>query len=141
MSKDWVQDMSDLHKKFGVKEIVQKFDQKKLHQFLKFRLQCLDEELDEAWHALDNDETAPEEIVDAIIDLCVFAVGTLDLFEVDGHIAWDEVYRANITKELGIKEGRPNPYGLPDLRKPEGWQAPSHEENHGLLPKAFSDVQ
>ena len=36
-------------------------------------------------------------------------------------------------KEPGIKEGRPNPLGLPDLKKPEGWTAPEHTTNHGKL--------
>jgi len=38
-----------------------------------------------------------------------------------------------MTKEVGIKASRPNPLGLPDLIKPEGWQPPSHQGNHGLL--------
>ena len=33
--------------------------------------------------------------------------------------------------EIGVKPERPNPLGLPDLIKPEGWEAPSHEGNHG----------
>ena len=37
------------------------------------------------------------------------------------------------SKEVGRKETRPNPLGLPDLVKPEGWEAPSHEGNHGKL--------
>jgi hypothetical protein len=40
-----------------------------------------------------------------------------------------------MNKEVGIKPSRPNPLGLPDLIKPEGWTPPSHEGNHGLLSK------
>ena len=36
-------------------------------------------------------------------------------------------------KEVGRKETIPNPLGLPDLVKQEGWEAPSHEGNHGKL--------
>ena len=36
-------------------------------------------------------------------------------------------------KNVGVKSTRPNPLGLPDLIKPVGWEAPSHEDNHGLL--------
>ena len=69
--------------------------------------------------------------MDGLIDLCVFAVGTLDVFNVDANDAWDRVYQANIAKDVGVKEGRPNPFGLPDLIKPAGWKAPSHDGNHG----------
>ena len=75
-----------------------------------------------------------EEIVDGLIDLCVVAIGTLDAFGVDANKAWNEVLKANLSKEVGIKPERPNPLGLPDLVKPEGWQAPNHEDNHGKFP-------
>jgi hypothetical protein len=52
-------------------------------------------------------------------------------------MAWNKVYEANAAKDVGVKEGRPNPFGLPDLIKPEGWVAPSHEGNHGDLEKAL----
>ena len=38
-----------------------------------------------------------------------------------------------MAKEVGVKEERPNPLGLPDLVKPEGWVNPSHSGNHGIL--------
>ena len=78
-----------------------------------------------------------EEIVDGLIDLCVVAIGTLDAFGVDAHKAWDEVLKANMNKEVGEKPERPNPLGLPDLVKPKGWKAPSHEGNHGCLDYTF----
>ena len=69
--------------------------------------------------------------------VCVFAIGTLDVFGVDAHKAWNAVYEANMSKSPGVKEGRPNPFGLPDLIKPDGWTAPSHEDNHGDFPNAL----
>ena len=69
--------------------------------------------------------------------MCVFAIGTLDVFGVDATAAWQKVYNANMEKSVGVKEGRPNPFGLPDLMKPDGWVAPSHEGNHGDLKKAL----
>jgi len=69
--------------------------------------------------------------------MCVFAIGTLDVFGVDANAAWDKVYQANMAKNVGIKEGRPNKFGLPDLIKPAGWVAPSHTGNHGDLSKAL----
>ena len=78
-------------------------------------------------------EDNKEEIVDALIDLCVVAIGTLDLFEVNPYNAWNEVFDANMNKNPGVKASRPNPLGLPDLIKPEGWVAPSHKNNIGTL--------
>jgi Phosphoribosyl-ATP pyrophosphohydrolase len=129
MSNDWVQDIEDMHTKYGVNEKVRQFDKEKLKQFLEFRVRFLEEELNELKENIDN----PEEVVDALIDLCVVAIGTLDAFEVNAYRAWNEVHNANMKKQVGIKKNRPNPLGLPDLIKPEGWRAPSHEYNHGLL--------
>jgi len=138
MSKDWVKDMNEMHRKFGVHEWVSKeerSDWNKLAKFMQFRIAMMQEELDETKQAVSDQNQ--EEIVDGIIDLCVFAIGTLDVFGIDAHKAWDEVYRANMSKEVGVKESRPNPLGLPDLIKPEGWEGPSHEGNHGNLSDAI----
>ena len=78
-----------------------------------------------------------KKIVDGIIDMCVFAIGTLEVFGVDANKAWDQVLKANMSKEVGIKEGRPNPLGLPDLVKPEGWKGPTHKGNHGNITDSF----
>ena len=91
----------------------------------------MQEELGEM--AVACDEKNPEEVVDALIDLCVVAIGTLDAFGIDANEAWNEVHSANMAKEPGVKESRPNPLGLPDLIKPEGWTGPDHDGNHGYL--------
>jgi len=136
MSKDWPQDIHDMHTKFGVRDAVQKFDSVMLRTFLRFRLDFLHEELGETEKAAQSGiPLDPEEVVDGLIDLCVVAIGTLDALGVDPHEAWDEVHKANMTKEVGVKESRPNPLGLPDLIKPEGWVGPSHDGNYGYLPR------
>jgi predicted HAD superfamily Cof-like phosphohydrolase len=129
MSKNWVQDINDMHTKYGVHESVKGMDSDKLAKYLQFRVDFLQEELDE----LKANTKNPEEIVDALIDLCVVAIGTLDAFNVDAYRAWDEVHRANMQKEVGVKATRPNPLGLPDLIKPDGWEGPEHTANYGLL--------
>jgi len=131
MSRDWVKDIWRMHKHYGVHPVVESMDADTLKKFLEFRVNFLQEELDELKANKDN----PEEIVDALIDLCVVAIGTLDGFAVDSHAAWDAVLEANMNKTPGVKATRPNPLGLPDLIKPEGWTAPSHAGNHGLLTK------
>lgn len=141
MSTNWVSDIEDMHDKYGVINWVNRkaaegdFDS--LKEFLKFRIKFLEEELAETKKAVEQND--PEEIVDGLIDLCVVAIGTLDAFKVDGYEAWNEVHRANMEKKVGVKESRPNPLGLPDLIKPEGWVAPNHDNNHGLL-KRMCDV-
>ncbi len=127
---DWPDDMHKMHDKYGAHEVVEKFDSEKLTKFLEFRANFLQEELDELKTA-----TNPDDVVDALIDLCVVAIGTLDLFKVDSHESWNRVWLSNLAKEVGVKASRPNPLGLPDLVKPEGWKAPTHADNVGLLAK------
>jgi len=134
---DWANDIYMMHNKFGVKEWFEanKDNKDLMDKYLRFRLSMCKEELDETLAAVATKD--PEEIVDGLIDLCVFAIGTLDVFGVDAHKAWDVVYEANMSKSPGVKEGRPNPFGLPDLIKPDGWTAPTHEDNHGDFPNAL----
>ena len=149
---DWANDIYMMHQKFGVKEWFEanKDNKELMKKYLAFRLNMCLEELLETGEAADLElaisenrkfsfigdveKTDPEEIVDGLIDLCVFAIGTLDVFGVDANEAWDRVYAANMNKNVGVKEGRPNPFGLPDLIKPEGWTAPNHKGNHGDFP-------
>ena len=126
MSENWVNDIKDMHHKFGVHDWFQKNRNNKelMQTYLRFRLDMVEEELNETRAAINSKD--PEEIVDGLIDLCVFAIGTLDVFGVDAGVAWNEIYSANMAKNVGVKPGRPNPFGLPDLIKPDGWIGPSH---------------
>lgn len=133
MSSNWVRDIAQMHAKYGVNEKVNEFDKENLKEFARFRINFLEEELNE----LKSARTA-EDVVDALIDLCVVAIGTLDAFGIDSKKAWNRVHNANMKKEVGIKESRPNPLGLPDLVKPNGWRSPSHKNNIGLLEKLFN---
>jgi UDP:flavonoid glycosyltransferase YjiC (YdhE family) len=133
---DWANDIYMMHNKFGVRDwfLANKDNKELMDKYLRFRLSMCKEELEETMDAIEAKD--PEEIVDGLIDMCVFAIGTLDVFGVDANAAWDKVYMANVAKDVGVKEGRPNPFGLPDLVKPKGWTAPSHEGNHGDLKNA-----
>ena len=148
---DCFSDLRQMHTKFKVHDWFEanKDNKELMAKYLTFRLNmCLEELLETAEAAglcLSDDDhdgvgfirntnkVDPEEVVDGLIDLCVFAIGTLDVFDVDGGKAWVAVHNANMAKKPGVKEGRPNPFGLPDLLKPEGWTAPSHEGNHGSI--------
>lgn len=154
---DIIGDIEEMHSKFRVREIVETFDNAKLLAWLEFRLKFLQEELDEGLKALGELKSlqevtsgdramdahaaikASDDLVDSMIDLIVVATGTLDGLQVDSDTAWNRVHTANMQKEPGIKASRPNPLGLPDLIKPEGWQAPSHADNIGLLERLVPD--
>ena len=127
----WATHMAMMHHQFDVDKSIAKMDKDTLRKFLKFRAGCIQEEVDELHHAISGKDIDAEETVDALIDIWVFAIGTLDLFGVDADKAWKEVFDANMAKEVGIKKERPNPYGLPDLIKPDDWEPPCHEDNHG----------
>jgi len=132
MSNNWVKDINKMHKKYGVHKWV-KNNPGSYRDYLSFRIKFIQEELDELKQAeLHRDN---EEVVDALIDICVVAIGTLDAFDVNAYEAWDEVFKANMNKFVGKKKERPNPLGLPDLDKPADWVPPSHIGNHGKLPK------
>lgn len=105
---------------------------KRLRDFWFFRLNFLEEELDETTLA----KTAGD-AVDGLIDLIVVAVGTLEAFGVDGPEAWRRVQVANMAKVAGVNPKRENPFGLPDLVKPEGWKAPTHADLTGLLARVL----
>jgi len=137
---DWANDIYMMHNKFGVRDWFEENKDNKdlIRKYLMFRLMMCQEELSETLTAYNNGDA--EEIVDGLIDLCVFAIGTLDVFGVDANDAWDRVYNANMAKSPGIKPGRPNPFGLPDLLKPAGWTSPTHNGNHGDFEKALDTI-
>lgn len=138
---DWVKDLNDMHVHYGFHKKLEGIDKELLKKYLKFRIDFLQEEVNEMNAAYEtDDEKSAEDVVDALIDLCVVAIGTLDLYGVDAHKAWREVRKANMNKRVGVKESRPNPFGLPDLIKPEGWRAPKHGKNVGKLAEVFDKL-
>ena len=67
--------------------------------------------------------------VDALIDLCYFAVGglvKLGLDEDQAQDCFDAVHRANMTKKPGIKDTRPNDGSIVDAIKDENFQDPTN---------------
>jgi predicted HAD superfamily Cof-like phosphohydrolase len=133
----WPADIADMHSKFKVNEVVRNLSPEQLKTYLKFRLDMVREEVNEAHDAYDKKDA--DGVVDALIDCIVFAIGTLDAFEIDAYTAWNAVHQANMVKEPGVKPGRPNPYGFPDLIKPAGWTAPTHVDNVGMISAALKD--
>ena len=125
-------DVHWMHVYFEHSNAFDKLDADKLKKLLAFRLAFLDEELRETRNAESADE-----VVDGLIDLIVVAIGTLDAFQVDVEKAWKCVHQANMSKASAVNPNRPNEFGLPDLIKPPGWQAPCHKDNTGRLKEIF----
>jgi hypothetical protein len=120
-------DLRRMHDKFG-------FSQKPISkQQMKARLDFIQEELDEAYEALDDNHA--DDFVDANIDIIVVAIGNLDQANVNGWLAWDIVHGANMSKVIGTHSKRPEM--KQDLVKPEGWVKPNHSNNVGSLVNIF----
>jgi predicted HAD superfamily Cof-like phosphohydrolase len=124
-------DMANMHNHYGFK--LDHFTPQQLREFLNFRIDFLAEELQEL-----QDAKTADDAVDALVDLCVIAIGTLQLYGVDAALAWNRVLEANMKKEVGVKTTRPQAGDLPDLVKPAGWTAPQHADNVGLLSKIYN---
>lgn len=85
----------------------------------EFRLKAMLEELDEYRDA----ETLEEEL-DALVDLIIFALGTIDRQGLPFTHAFDVVIKANMQKQLGPNTGKDRGEFRLDLVKPLGWKAP-----------------
>lgn len=130
---DWVSCLEQLHAKFGdMPAIVKSWPAEQQNRFFQFRKDFIREELVELY-----DADTPAQAVDAIIDMIVVGIGTLHAFGVNARKAWALVHAANMAKSPGTNPRRVNPFGLPDLIKPEGWVAPDHSDNVGTLKEVF----
>lgn len=104
--------VDSMHEKFGISSKFIEFSKEEK----KFRIACLLEEVEE-YKVADN----PEEELDALVDLIVFALGTVE------RQGWNEVFieafqrvmYANMNKLLGPNTKRGG-FAL-DLKKPDGW--------------------
>ena len=81
------------------------------------------------------DEDA-EEIVDALGDIAWLCIKLMYQLEVDPEKVFNEIGKANLSKERGVKPGREQSGGF-DVIKPKGWKAPNHSNNHGRLDEIF----
>lgn len=129
-----IEDTKQLSDKFGLQEYIRQLSPGNRKKYLEFRMNLLSEEFYEGRTALKYAEC--DEFVDAMIDISVIALGTLQHFGVDIETAWRRVHEANMSKQKGDKPGRNNG-GMPDLMKPEGWIAPEHKDNIGELHATF----
>ena len=113
-------DIAEMHDKFWSNvELKPSVNNKKA---LLARADFMQEELDEFRRAVTNGDFLEE--IDALIDITVVAKGTAVMMGLRWERHWDEVYRANMEKEVGKNIKRPEmPF---DLVKPSGWMGPDH---------------
>jgi predicted HAD superfamily Cof-like phosphohydrolase len=111
-----VEDVRTFHKKFDIlsNDKPAMLTKRKLQE----RIECMQEELDEFKKAV-NEQNFLEQ-ADALIDLVYFAKGTAVMMGLPWAALWDDVQRANLSKERGVgKRGH-----AVVMIKPEGWQGP-----------------
>ena len=78
---DWPHDISRMHSKFGVHDWLDESSPEKRKELMKLRMRMLTEEYAETMNAYLQGDA--EEVIDGLIDLCVIAIGTLDIAGVD----------------------------------------------------------
>ena len=91
-------------------------------QTLKARADFIQEELDELKQNIEHGNYL--EIIDALVDIVVVAKGTAVIMGIRWKYHWDEVHRANMMKQVGNNDKRPDL--KQDLIKPPGWYGPDH---------------
>ncbi len=130
------EDIQLMHAHYGVTKFIESADIQTKKHYLDFRLGFIKEEYTELVKAYQTKDS--NELVDALIDILVVTIGTLDTLGIDIDKAWDDVYKANMSKVIGENKKRTYKMeGLPDLVKPEGWTAPDHTNNTGDLDEIF----
>ena len=96
---------------------------KKLNELLEFRTKFLDEELDEFKKGIAEGDIAQQ--ADALVDLVYVALGTAHMLGLPWDQLWDDVQRANMTKERAAADGSNSKRGSDlDVIKPAGWVGP-----------------
>lgn len=114
------QDIADFHEKFGLE--MPKRPSALSAEMLQFRIKFLQEELDE--YIKSSEEGDLEGQFDALIDLVYVAMGTAYLQGFPWKEGWDEVQRANISKERATTAGQSKRGTSLDVIKPPGWIPP-----------------
>jgi predicted HAD superfamily Cof-like phosphohydrolase len=91
-------------------------------ELMEFRIGFLKEELDEFIEASETMDHAG--MADALIDLVYVAMGTAHMFGYPWDKLWDDVQRANMSKERATEATQSARGTTYDVIKPAGWQPP-----------------
>lgn len=122
-------DVGDFHEKFGLHNTTHHpagpTGAEEDVELLWFRIKFMQEELDEFIKASGEDDHV--EMFDALLDLVYVAMGTAHLLGYPWKQGWDEIQRANMTKERAATDGSNSKRGSSfDVVKPAGWVGPIH---------------
>ena len=88
--------ITKMHKHYDMQQIGEDVTHQK--DFLKFRKDFLQEEIDELTLAIDSNDA--DDVVDSIINLLFVGITTLDLLGVDVNKAWKEVFGCEHEQDL-----------------------------------------
>lgn len=133
-----IDDVAEFHDRFGIK--TPGHADFMPQDVFNFRLDFMKEELEEftvahccgqAENAHRHNPTAFIDAVDGILDLVYVAFGTLLLMGLPPEViqaCWDDVQRANMTKERAQSSDDPRSKRghMLDVVKPDGWMPPNH---------------
>ena len=97
----------------------------RVNPLMQFRLKFLEEELKETIQGAAEEDHV--KVFDGLLDLVYVALGTAHLLGYPWQEGWDEVQRANMTKERAASEADSRSTRKPslDVVKPEGWRPPN----------------
>ena len=122
-------DVGDFHEKFGLHNVRGSQGlgpQEVPDELMEFRVKFMREELQEFVDGFDIGDQAM--MADALIDLVYVVMGTAHLMGLPWQELWNEVQRANMTKQRAKADGSDSARGSSfDVVKPPGWTPPDIE--------------
>lgn len=125
-------DVALFHRKFDLHEVALVGEPGPVDitpELMEFRTGFMKEELQEFIDASATMDHAG--MADALVDLVYVAVGTAHLFGYPWEALWNDVQRANMTKERAAADGSNSTRGTSfDVIKPKGWIPP---DTQGIL--------
>lgn len=134
-------DVGAFHSRFGLSVSTDGKPRELPKDLLDFRVNFLQEELDEFWLSLSLESSRKEEpiehdkVFDALLDIVYVAMGTAHLLGYPWEEGWELVQRANMTKVRAENPAQSKRNSTWDVVKPPGWEAP---DIAGLLAKKLA---
>lgn len=119
-------DVGEFHHRFGLDNVTYGgpyIQPREIPQdLIDFRLKFLREELNEIERGYAEGDLA--KVADGLVDLVYVALGTAHLHYFPWEQLWNEVQRANMTKERCLREEDSTRGSRYDVIKPPGWTPP-----------------
>lgn len=106
---------------------------------LEFRLKFMHEELSE--FERDHRQADMPGAADALVDLAYVVHGTAIMMGLPWYVLWDEVQRANLSKERAKNASESKRGSALDVIKPPGWRAPDHTLAIGRGPWPTAELE